>query len=418
MRHQLASEQILASPPRAARLAVATVFVVSGVVLANWVSRIPAIQRGLGLGEGALGLALLSAAVGALVAMPVAGWLIARLGSRPVTIVSALLYCASLPLLALAPSVPAFVLALGLFGAFNGAMDVAMNAQAVVVEQRYGRPIMSGFHGLWSIGGVVGAGIGGVVASLGVTPIPHLLGAAVVLGLVALVASRGLLPAGVDGGAGGPAFARPSGALIGIGLIAFCVMLGEGAMADWGAVYLQGTLGAGPGLAAAGFGAFSLAMAAGRLAGDRLTQRFGPVALLRVGGTLAAVGLGAALLIGRPLPTLIGFACAGLGFSIGVPIAFSAAGSAPGIASGPAIAAVSTVGYSGFLVGPPVIGVVAELSSLRLALGTVVLLSVVSALLAHSVGRAATTGERPTRSDGEQPNVEIAAGSVAAEERG
>lgn len=382
-----------ASSARSARLAVAVIFLVNGTVLANWVSRIPAIQQALSLSEGMLGLALLGAAVGALVSMPTAGWLITHIGSRRVTVVSGLCYCAVLPALALAPNLPLFVLALVMFGACNGAMDISMNAQAAAVEARYERPIMSSFHGLFSVGGMVGALIGGAAASQGIGPRPHLLAVSLPLAVVILVALRSLLPSNVDARSSGPAFVRPSRALVGLGLLTFCVMLGEGAMADWSAVYLDGTLGTGEAFAALGFGAFAIAMAAGRLSGDWLSARFGAVPVLRAGGIIATFGLAAALFIGTPFAALFGFACAGAGFSVGVPLALSAAGRYPGLAPGPAIAAVATVGYFGFLVGPPVIGFIAEVSSLRVGLAVVVILSAVYTLLASTASASRTPAE-------------------------
>lgn len=376
-----------AAVPQRARVAVATMFFVNGAVLANWVPRIPTVQQKLGLSAGALGVALLGMAMGAVVAMPAAGWLVARRGSRPVTTVAALVFCAALPLPALAPNLPMLFLALVVMGACNGAMDVAMNAQGIAVERRYRRPVMASFHGLFSVGGLVGSAAGGVVAGLGVNPVPHLAGAALLLGGIAVVAARGLLPAGADAGGHGAGFARPTWPLLGLGVIAFCVLVGEGAMADWTAVYLHHTLATGPGLAAAGYAAFSLAMAAGRLSGDRLAQRLGPVALVAVGGALAAVGLGGALLLGTPLAAIVGFACVGAGFASIVPVVLSAAGRAPGMAPSTAIAAVTTTGYLGFLAGPPLIGFAADLVSLRGALGIVVVLSATVALLAPTIGR-------------------------------
>lgn len=373
---------------RLARLAVAATFLVNGLVLANWVVRIPAVRDKLALSEGTLGLALLGAAVGSLLAMPATGWLSPRFGSARVTRASALGFCAALPLLALAPNLPLLMLALVLFGACNGVMDVGMNAQAAEVEARYGRPIMSGFHGLWSVGGLLGAVAAGFVAGSGVPLLPHLLGAGLLLAVAAVVATARLLPAGADGAQHGPAFARPSRALIGLGVITFCAMLSEGAVIDWSAVYLRDYVGAGPREAAAGFGAFSLAMAGGRLVGDRLTAVFGPVALIRAGGMLAAAGMAAGLLVGGIVPTLLGFLCAGAGISIVVPLALSAAGATPGVAPGTGIAAVATVGYFGFLVGPTVIGFGAEATSLRASLGVVVLLTAAYALLASTARRA------------------------------
>jgi len=379
---------------RAARLAVLAVFFLNGLMLANWVVRIPAVRESLSLSEGTLGLALLGVAVGALLSMPLVGGLAVRFGSRPVVVATALLLALAVGLPALAPSLPALVAALLLLGAANGALDVSMNAQAVAVEERYGRPIMSSFHAAFSFGGLAGAILGGLVASLGVGAAPHLLGVAVLAVAFALVACRGLLPAGADRGGegGGPAFALPTKAVAGLGVISFCVLVGEGAMADWSAIYLDDTLGTGPALAAFGYAAFSLTMAIGRLFGDRLTERFGPVTLVRACGAISTLGLGAGLAVGHPIAALVGFACAGAGFSIVFPLALSAAGRVGTMAPGPALAAVATAGYFGFLVGPPTIGFAAELLSLGGALYLVVILSAATVLLAPAVGRSGKKG--------------------------
>ena len=371
--------------PRTARIAVAAVFFIVGAVFANWVTRIPAIQQKLELSNGALGLALLGPAVGAVLAMPTAGWLIARVGSRLVTKLMALAYCTSLPLLALAPNLPLLTIALVLFGALFGVLDVAMNAQAIAIQQRYRRPIMSSFHGFYSLGGMAGAAVGGLVASLEVDPLAHLFGTALVLGTVALIASRQLLPSGVSSVSHGPMFVLPTRSLINLGIVAFCCMLGEGAMADWSTIYLRQELETGPGLAAAGYAVFSLAMAFCRFTGDWLTQRLGSVWIVRLGGTVAAIGLGLSLLVAHPVVALIGFGCVGVGLSTIVPLVFSAAGHTPGTAPSVALAAVTTTGYLGFLIGPPLIGFVADLLTLRVALGIVVVASAVIAVLARTV---------------------------------
>ncbi len=374
--------------PRSARFAVAVVFFVSGAGFANWVARIPEIQQQLRLSNSALGVALLGTAIGALLAMPTTGWLVARVGSRPVTKLAALVYCLALPLPTLAPNLPLLTIALMIVGALFGALDIAMNAQAIAVEQRYRRPIMSSFHGLYSVGGMAGAASGGLVASLGVNPSTHLLGTALLLLMVVVLASRRLLPTEVDTTTTEPTFALPTRSLVNLGILAFCVMLSEGAMADWSAVYLHQTLKTGLGLAAAGYAVFSLAMAVFRLAGDRLIQHFGPVRMVRLGGTVAATGLGLSLVIAQPFAALIGFACVGVGLSSLVPIVFSAAGRTPGIAPSLALAAVTTTGYSGFLCGPPLIGFVADFLNLRVALGIVVVMSAISAVLAPTVARS------------------------------
>lgn len=371
---------------RRARLAVLAVFFLNGFALGSWFVRIPAVQNGLGVGEGLLGVALLGAAVGALLSMTVTGALISRLGSRRVVGVTALLLPVSLVPLALAPNVPTLALALVFVGASNGALDVSMNSHAVAVEGRYGRRIMSSFHASFSFGALAGSVLGGGVAYLGIGVLPHFLVVFVLATLATVPAYRALLPSDADAADGGaPAFARPTRALLGLGVISFCVLLGEGAMSDWSAVYLDNALKTGPGFAAAGYAAFSLAMALGRLFGDRLSERFGPTRLVRLCGAVAAVGLGTALAVGNPVFALVGFACAGAGFSVVFPLALSAAGGTKGIAPGPALAAVSTAAYTGFLVGPPTIGFIAEIAGLGTALYLVVGLSTAVFLLGGTV---------------------------------
>ena len=375
--------------PRAARLAVLTLFFVNGTVLSSWVPHIPLIKERLGLGEGVLGLALLGTAVGAITAMPLAGVFIARLGSQRVMRVATVAFCLSLPLPVLAPTLPFLVIALVIFGAGNGAMDVAMNAQAVGVEKAHGGAIMSSFHAFFSVGGLAGSSLGGLLLWAGVSPAIHVLLVTFVFGLVGLVALRWLwVDRAEDAEAGGPTFVRPTGPLLALGVLAFFVLVGEGAVADWSAVYLRDTLGTGAGLAALGYAAFSLMMALGRFTGDRMVARFGPVPLMRSSAALAAAGLGAGLLIGRPVAAVVGFGCVGLGMSNLIPILFSAAGRTPGVNAGTAIAAVSSAGYFGFLAGPPLIGLLAELTSLPVALGLVVLFTALVAVFAHAAGHA------------------------------
>ena len=370
---------------RSARAAVLAVFFTNGVVIGTWVVRIPALKEKLNLGEGLLGVALLGAAIGALVAMPVVGALVSRFGSRRIVGVSALALSVVLLTPGLAQSLPLLMLAVVLLGAANGGLDVAMNAQAVAVERGYGRPIMSSFHAAWSFGGLGGAALGGLLASRGIGPLPHFAAVGVLAAIAFTVAYGTLLPSGADASEEGtPAFARPTRALLGLGIISFCVLLGEGAMGDWSAVYLDDTLRTGPGFAAAGYAAFSLSMAFGRLFGDKFTELLGPTTLVRACGAIAAVGLGIALAAAHPLVALVGFACAGAGFSVVFPTALSAAGRTPG-PTGPALAAVTTAAYTGFLVGPPFIGFLAELTGLGYSLYLVVALSTAVIILAGAV---------------------------------
>jgi fucose permease len=384
-----------APSPFSFRLAVLTIFFVNGVGLASWVAHIPLVKARLELSEGLLGLALLGMATGALVAMPVVGWLMPRFGSRVLTTLAAILFCMLLPLPVLAPGFGYLVAALVLLGACNGALDVAMNAQAVAVEKCYRRPIMSFFHALFSLGGLVGAAVGGLALASGIAPNVHVLTAAATLTLITLLALPKLLPDAPQAAAHGHSFVRPSGPLLFLGLLTFLVLLGEGATADWGAVYLHDTLGTNAGFAALGYAAFSLTMAVGRFTGDALIASFGPVPFARASSLLAAAGLGTALLIGQPAVALIGFACVGLGLSNLIPILFSAAGRTPGMNAGTAIATVATTGYFGFLAGPALIGFTAELFTLPVALGLVVAGIALVGAFAHVARQAADGEETP-----------------------
>lgn len=355
-----------------ARYAVLAIFFINGVGLASWFPHIPAVKERLALSESVLGLALLSMAAGALLAMPVMGWLLPRLGSRRMTAIMVMVFSVALLFPVVAPNLPLLMLALLCFGASSGALDVSMNAHAVIVERAGKSTMMPVFHGFFSLGGLAGAAATGVLIGIGVTPTQHVIGTVLLLLVAALFAWQPLLPEVTGKAVMGPSLARPTGPLVGLGLLAFLALFGEGAMADWSALYLRGVLGTSAAFAATGYAAFSLAMAVGRLIGGVLVNRFGALILMRASATLAAVGLGIGLLVAHPLAAVIGFACVGLGGANLIPILFSAAGRTPGINTGPAIAAVATTGYCGFLVGPPLIGAVAETLNLTLALGLVV----------------------------------------------
>ncbi len=375
-----------ASHARRARLATSAVFAINGLAFGSWAPHVPLVKERLGLSSDLLGLALLAIAVGAMAAMPVAGFLIPRYGSAAVTRVSTAILCACLPPVVLAPNLGLLIVALAVFGGVAAAMDVAMNAQAVAVEQALGRPVMSSFHGAWSLGGMSGSAVGGfLIAAL--SPYGHALAVALVLAAAAAIALPGLLGGSIDKAAG-PILARPSAATLGLGALCFLALLGEGAMLDWSAVYLRTELDAGTTFAAFGYAAFSAAMAVGRFLGDALRARFGAVGLTACSAGLAAAGLGLALTLGEKETALLGFACAGLGVSNLVPILFGAAGRTPGQTPGVAIAAVATMGYAGFMVGPPLIGFVAEATRLAWGLGLVVLCYGVVALSARAVREA------------------------------
>lgn len=376
-----------------ARWAVVAMFFINGALFANWVSRIPQIQAELNLSEGGLGIVLLGLAVGVLTALSLVGGLIMRFGSRRVTLMGAITLCALLPLLALMPNPVLLWLNLFVFGCAMSTMDVAMNAQAVDVERLFKKPLMSSFHAAFSIGGFAGAAMGALMASQSLAPFPHFLIASGAFLVLALLTGSLLLPAPPrkQTGEREPVFQLPPRILWPLGIVAFCAAIGEGAMADWSGVYLSTIVGTDAGTAAFGFAAFSLTMTIGRLLGDRLAARFSPDGIVRAGGLLAAAGLLLVVLMPQVGTTLIGFAAVGAGLSIAVPLAFSAAGNVPGIPAGTGIAGVATIGYAGFLAGPPVIGLIAELTSLRVAL---LLIMIMVGSLALTAGAVRTAGKQ------------------------
>ena len=323
------------------------------------------------MSDGGLGGVLLAMAAGAIVAMPIAGVLVGLLGSRLVTVAAALALIGTLPLPILSANVPLLALALLVLGAANGTLDVAMNAQAVVVERRYARPIMSSLHALFSLGGLIGAGVAAVVMAAGVGTVAHLCVTSAVAGAAAAAAGRWLVTAPPADRTRAPTFAWPSAAVLALGGLTFLGLLAEGAMADWSAVYLHDALATSGSVAATGFAAFSLAMAAGRLVGDRLVARFGAARVLRTSGALATLGLPVALAVGDPGIAIAGFAAVGFGIANIVPTLFRAAANLPGTSAGVSLAAVATTGYFGLLAGPALIGMVAELTSLPVGLGLV-----------------------------------------------
>jgi MFS family permease len=281
-----------------------------------------------------------------------------------------------------------------------------MNVHGVTVERRYGRPILSGFHAAFSLGGLAGAALGALAAGAGVDVRLHLAAAAAVCGTIGLVWSRRFLPGSADASAKqDPVFVRPPRRLWALGALAFACLVIEGGAADWSGVYIKDELGTGPGVAALGFTAFSVTMTLGRLFGDRLVIRFGSARLVRTGALVAAVGFGTALAVSAPPAALVGFACLGAGMSSVIPIVFRAAGRTPGIASGVALSAVTSVGYLGFVAGPPAIGGIAELVGLPTALGVLV------ALAAGVAALAGTTSPRAVASaaQGSEPEAEALA---------
>ncbi|MEU6406507.1 MFS transporter [Streptomyces sp. NPDC046985] len=360
---------------RRARYAVAAVFAVHGAVTGSFATRVPWIQEHASIGAGQLGLALAFPALGASVAMPLAGRVTHRFGGRTALRGLLALWTASLALPSLAPNLPALCVALFVYGASSGMADVAMNALGVEVENRLGRSIMSGLHGLWSAGAVVGSAAGTLAADLGADARLHHAVAAGVLTVLGLVACAWVLDlAPGEDEAPPPRFALPPRPALLIGAVGFCAVFTEGASLDWSAVYLRHRLEASAGLAAACTTGFTLTMAVARIAGDRAVDRFGSVRTVRAGGVLAVVGGLLVVSAGRPAAAMTGFALIGLGVAVVVPLCFGAAGR-----SGPnpsqAIAGVATITYASGLVAPSAIGGLAQATSLVVSFGLVTVLA-------------------------------------------
>jgi MFS family permease len=393
------------------RIAVTAVFVVHGLLFASWTAHIPDVKAHLGLTDGTLGFALLGAPVGSVLAMVAASWLLPRVGSRRVVQVALVGYCAAGPLVGLTGSLAALFAALFAWGAFQGTLDVAMNTQGIAVERTGGRNLMSGLHGSWSIGAFAGAGIGALAVAAGITLSLQLLVLGTIALLVAGLLTTRMLPAAAehpadadadaDASAANPnAGPRPrvkvsrwSGGMVLLGAIAFASMLCEGAIADWGAVYLSGPLharGVVPGL---GYTAFSLAMVTVRLSGNRLLTRFRTERLLPALAAVATLGFAGALVIASPPAALVGFCCLGVGLASVVPTVFSAAGRIPGLPAGTAVATASACGWAGFVCGPPLIGRLASWASLPVALGLLPLLT--AFVVAGTLGSRALRERQP-----------------------
>ncbi|MGW2425443.1 MFS transporter [Streptomyces sp. NPDC001709] len=377
------------------RAALTAFFALDGFIFAGWVVRIPAIKQQTDASAGTLGLALLGVSAGAVITMTLIGRLCRRYGSHPVTVVCAVLLSLSVSLPPLTHSTPALGAVLLVFGAAYGGINVAFNSAAVDLVTALRRPIMPTFHAAFSLGGMIGAGLGGLVAGA-LSPTRHLLGLTLIGLLVTAVAGRTLLrqepPAPVDRTSSSPPEADGAaprrtgsrGLVLVFGLVALCTAYGEGAMADWGALHLQQDLAASSGVAAAGYSCFALAMTVGRATGTTLLERLGRARTVIAGGTVAAVGM----LLGSLAPSvwaaLIGFAVTGLGLANLFPVAVERAGALTG-PSGVAVA--STLGYGGMLLGPPTIGFMADWFSLPTALTSVAALAAVAAVIGVSTRR-------------------------------
>jgi MFS family permease len=358
---------------------VSIAFLILGIGPGLWAVHIPLVQERLGIGPGILGVALLVMAGGAVLAMPLTGWAVGHVGSRLPTAVGVLLYMVVTPLPILAPTVPVFFVSLFFFGFLMGGVDVAGNVQAADVEKYRGRATMSSFHAFYSIGGLAGALAGAFVIGRGWGEGSGAAAICAALFVVGAVFVRDLLPS--ERTEARPQFALPSRAVLGLGLIAGLVFAIEGAVTDWSALFLTGVKVATPETAAFGYASYAMAMAGLRLVGDPIVERLGPRRIVVGGGLLCVLGLGLALVAPWPLVAALGFGLVGLGAANVAPVCFSAGTRVPGVPPGMGVSAVVTMGYTGFLVFPPLLGFAAELLGLAAAIGIVLVMSAAMATL-------------------------------------
>ena len=352
-------------PGAAEQRATRLVFLVTGVGNSAWAALVPFAKSRADISDGALGLLLLGLGIGSIVTMPLSGACAARFGCRAVMVVAAVVVAATLPLLATLSSFPALLATLMLFGAAIGAIDVAMNIQAIIVERASGRAMMSGFHGLFSLGGIAGAGGMAAMLTVGLSPLVATLCVAAGILVTLAISVPHLLPYGARND--GPAFAVPHGIVLVIGLLCFVLFLAEGAVLDWSAVFLTSVRHMAASYAGLGYAAFATTMTIGRLTGDRIVDRLGQRRVVLIGGLLAAGGFVVATTIPSWEVALLGYALVGVGAANIVPVLFSAVGRQTAMAENVAVPATMTMGYAGILAGPAAIGFVAHLSNLTVA---------------------------------------------------
>ncbi|SPJ32091.1 MFS transporter [Kushneria phyllosphaerae] len=382
-----AGESITTHAP-ASRAAIAWFFALSGLSFSNWAVRIPDIRTLLDLSQSQLGALLLCPVVGSLCLTLLSNYLNTRFGSRRITRVAACAIVVSLVLIGAAVSMLTLGLALVVFGAGMGLLNIAMNDQAATLERRYRRSIMSSFHGLFSLGGMAGSLIGGALATLGLTPRWHLLLVAGLLMVGILISHRHLLaPPPRAERPVGALFVRPKGRVWLLGIIAAAVVFIEGSMADWSALFLT-ELGASRGHAALGLAVFTGTMAVGRLLGDRWLDRVGAIRALEAGSALALFGLGLAIVAASPTAALLGFALAGIGMSTLFPCLLSLAGRNRAMSPSGAIASVAMLGYLSMLGGPPMLGFLAEAITLHYAFIALAVAAALAIALARPAAKA------------------------------
>jgi len=370
---------------RVYRISVSVFFFIAGLTFSTWASRIPDIKNKLHLSEAALGTVLLALPIGLMASLPIAGWLVSRFGSKRIVINAALLYPLTLTMLGAVSTTWQLVLVLLFFGLWGNLINIAMNTQAVGVEKLYGKSIMASFHGLWSLAGFTAAAIGTFFVSAGISPFIHFSIVCLATGGLVLASYKHMIPYDNNNNKAQPLFAKPDRSILILGLIAFCCMVCEGAMADWSGVYFQKVVQTSPALITLGYVAFTGTMATGRFIADRLVTKFGVKHMLQISGALIATGLMIAVVLPYLVTAITGFLFVGFGVSAVVPIVYSQAGKSRTMSPGIALAAVSTIGFIGFLLGPPMIGFIAQAANLRWSFALIALLGLGTSMLAGKI---------------------------------
>jgi MFS family permease len=364
------------------RIATSIFFFIAGLTFSTWASRIPAIQTKLHLSDAGLGGVLFALPAGLMISLPVSGWLVSRFGSRPMVIVGSIFYPLVLLMLASSTSVLQLVLSLFSFGIMGNLINIAMNTQAVSVETLYGRSVMASFHGLWSLAGFTGAVIGTFFVSRGLPPIIHFSIVSGLCVLLVILSYKFTLPHDIGHRQRQKAFVKPDKKILLLGMIAFCCLVNEGAMSDWSGVYFKNIVKAPASLITLGYVAFTSTMALGRFLGDSLVTKFGVKRMLQISGSVITTALLLAVIFPYLATATAGFFLVGFGVSSVVPIVYGLAGKSTTMSAGAALAAVSTIGFLGFLIGPPLIGFIAQAISLRWSFTLIAILGFGTALLA------------------------------------
>lgn len=355
-------------------MSISIYFLLCGMIFSSWAARIPAIKDQFQLNEAELGAVLFMLPLGSIVALPFAGWSVHRFGSKIITGISAILYLALLLSISFGTNVYQLSVMLFLFGFFGDVLNISMNTQGLSIQKLFNKPILTSLHAMWSIGALLGAVVGGWSLRNDLSTQQHFVIVAVFCLVLVLAFYFLMIPDTASNDEGQKLFAWPDRALLLLGLICFCTTLCEGAMADWSSLYYRQLLDDSNKVSTTGYTAFTLVMALGRLVGDKLIEKVGYKSMLMMNGFLIAAGLSLALLWQVPVSVIIGYSLVGLGVSSVIPIVYMVAAKSKTMAPSAALAAVSTIGYTGFLIGPPMIGFIAHETGLRMALSLIVLL--------------------------------------------